>query len=97
MNNVMTTAAVLMGLSLATPAFATDRASSSQDRIQLAQADGFRSNRTVIIRRGADRRPGFGRTDFGRPGFGRRGGGSKTVIIKRGGDRGAGTTTIIRR
>jgi hypothetical protein len=81
MNNEMTTAAVLTALGLATPAFATDSVSSSQDRIQPAQADGFRSNRTVIIRRGADRRPGFGRSDFGRLGFGRRGGGNKTLSL----------------
>ena len=103
----VTLAAILMGLGLATPALATDNVLPSQDRVQLAQADGFRSNRTVVIRRDSDRRPGFGRSDlgrpgfgrsdFGRPGFGRRGGGNKTVIIRRGGDQGASTTTIIRR
>jgi hypothetical protein len=84
----------IAALALVAPASALDRTNSSQDRIQLAQAGGggFRSGRTVIIKRdrGFRRGPDFGRRG---PAFGRGDGGSRTVIIKRS-DRGSGTTVV---
>jgi hypothetical protein len=82
----------IAALVLAIPASASERTPSGSNFVQLAQADGFRSGRTVIVKRDRGFRRGG---DFGRRGhaFGRRDGGSRTVIIKRT-DRGSGTTVV---
>jgi ribosomal protein L14 len=90
MKKIVFAFAGIAALALAAPASALDRTSSSQDRIQLAQAGGgdFRAGRSVkkvIIREDRGMRRGHG--------FGRRDARSRTVIITRG-ERRPGTTVV---